>query len=339
MPTIKQIRDDAAKAVGNVTDQATKRVEGVTAEVTKSSEAARAEATRVVTDPTPLYAVVGLTDSVVEAARETVTETVARAGKVGKALSPKQIGKTVSDKAAEVSKLAESLPGRAAHDVTGGLGRVQEGYHDLAKRGQGLVGRVKDQQATKDLTKQVATVVEQGKQLLDAASKGVTDTRSAARATVTTGRRRAADTVADVVAGEDVTVAAPTRKPASKRAATTKKATSKAAPKSTATKKAATKKATSKAAPKSTATKSTATKKAATSKAAPKSTATKSTATKKAASTTKRPTTTAAKRTVSTASNAVAKTAEKAQDVVTETTKVADKAVEVTTATAAKVGD
>ncbi|NLG22293.1 MAG: hypothetical protein GX555_12800, partial [Actinomycetales bacterium] len=237
MATIKKLRNDAVKAVETVTDQATKRVDEVTTEVTKQSAAARAEATRVATDPTPIYAVVGLTDTVVELARETVTETVSKVGKASKSLSPKAISSSVSQKATEMSKLAEALPGKAVGDVTDGLGKVQEGYQELAKRGADLVGRVKKQQATKDLTKQVTTVVEQGKALLGTATKGVNDTRSAAKATVTKGRRQAADVVADVVAGEDVKVSV--KKPAARKAAT--KPAAKPATKAAATKKVSTK--------------------------------------------------------------------------------------------------
>ncbi|HLS44750.1 MAG TPA: hypothetical protein VK045_04900 [Ornithinicoccus sp.] len=362
MSTIKSITKDARKAVGTVTGEASKRVDEMTSEVSKQSEAARVQATRAATDPTPLYAAVGLTDTVVERAREAVTETVNRAGKFGKALAPKAITGTVTQKTSEVTKRAEALPGKAVNDVAEGLGKVQEGYRDLAKRGHDLVDRVKDQQATKDLTKQVNTVVEQGRQLLGTASKGVIDTRSAAKATVTQSRRQAAGVVADVVAGEDVVVS---RKPATRKAATkpaakksvTRASATKSAPKApatraTATKPAAKSTATKSATAKSTTTKSTTTKPA--SKPAAKSSATKSTTTKSASkpaakstttqSTTsdsaKAPTTAStAKRTVTTARNAAVKTADAAQDVVTETAKTADKAVDATTATASKVGD
>ena len=53
-----------------IRNQAEKRAGAVTTEVTERAQALTAEATKRASDLTPVYAVVGLTDTVVERARE-----------------------------------------------------------------------------------------------------------------------------------------------------------------------------------------------------------------------------------------------------------------------------
>lgn len=313
MTTIKTIRGEAAK-----------RAEGVTIGVTRQAQTWSSGAGRIASDPTPVYAVVGVTDAVVERARA-AGEVVAR---LGRQLSPQALSQQV-----------EAAPSVAMDEVAGRVGQLQQGYQGLATRGQGLVGRVRGQQATKDLMAQVDNAVMQGRRLLTTARKGATDTQSAARATVTTGRRQAADVTADVIAGEEMTTtpasrtaakATPrktsTRKPAARKAATTRAATTKAASKS-ASPKTTTKSAASKSADaKSPGTKGTA------SPSASKRSSTTATRTKPATST-------AAKRTVTTATNRAADTATAAKAAATSVSKTAERAAEAATEAADKVGD
>ncbi|MDQ3383577.1 MAG: hypothetical protein M3519_07325 [Actinomycetota bacterium] len=308
MTTIKTIRGEAAK-----------RAEGVTIGVTRQAQTWSSGAGRIASDPTPVYAVVGVTDAVVERARA-AGEVVAR---LGRQLSPQALSQQV-----------EAAPSVAMDEVAGRVGQLQQGYQGLATRGQGLVGRVRGQQATKDLMAQVDNAVMQGRRLLTTARKGATDTQSAARATVTTGRRQAADVTADVIAGEEMMTtpasrtaakASPrktsTRKPAARKAATTRAATTKAASKS-----ASPKTTTKSAASKSPGTKGTA------SPSASKRSSTTATRTKPATST-------AAKRTVTTATNRSADTATAAKAAATSVSKTAEQAAEAATEAADKVGD
>ncbi len=323
MTTIKTIRGEAAK-----------RAEGVTIGVTRQAQTWSSGAGRIASDPTPVYAVVGVTDAVVERARA-AGEVVAR---LGRQLSPQALSQQV-----------EAAPSVAMDEVAGRVGQLQQGYQGLATRGQGLVGRVRGQQATKDLMAQVDNAVMQGRRLLTTARKGATDTQSAARATVTTGRRQAADVTADVIAGEEMTTtpasrtaakAAPrktsTRKPAARKAATTRAATTKAA-----TTRAATTKAASKSASPKTTTKSAASKSADAKSPGTKGTASPS-ASKRSSTTvtrTKPATSTAAKRTVTTATNRAADTATAAKAAATSVSKTAERAAEAATEAADKVGD
>jgi hypothetical protein len=318
MTTFKTIRGEA-----------TRRADDATAQMTRQAQTWTTEAGRIASDPTPVYAVVGVTDAVVERARA-AGETLAR---LRKQLSPLALSHQVGRRAEGVTKQVEAVPSAAFGEAVERVGQLQQGYQGLATRGQGLVGRVRGQQTTKDLMAQVDNAVMQGRKLLTTARRGATETRTAARATVTTGRRQAADVTADAIAGEEMTTtpasrtaakAAPrktsTRKPAARKSATSKSATTRAASKS-ASPKSTTKRAGANATSKRTSTKA-ASKRAATPAAG------------------NRPgTRTAAKRTASTATSRTAETATAAKAAATSVSKTAERANDAATDTAAKVGD
>ncbi|MDQ3358048.1 MAG: hypothetical protein M3520_04155 [Actinomycetota bacterium] len=339
MTTFKTIRGEA-----------TRRADDATAQMTRQAQTWTTEAGRIASDPTPVYAVVGVTDAVVERARA-AGETLAR---LRKQLSPLALSHQVGRRAEGVTKQVEAVPSAAFGEAVERVGQLQQGYQGLATRGQGLVGRVRGQQTTKDLMAQVDNAVMQGRKLLTTARRGATETRTAARATVTTGRRQAADVTADAIAGEEMTTtpasrtaakAAPrktsTRKPAARKSATSKSATSKSATtKSATTKSATTKSATTGAASKSASPKST-TKRAganATSKRAATPAAGNRPGTSTSASS-KPATRTAAKRTASTATSRTAETATAAKAAATSVSKTAERATDAATDTAAKVGN
>jgi hypothetical protein len=328
MTTFKTIRGEA-----------TRRADDATAQMTRQAQTWTTEAGRIASDPTPVYAVVGVTDAVVERARA-AGETLAR---LRKQLSPLALSHQVGRRAEGVTKQVEAVPSAAFGEAVERVGQLQQGYQGLATRGQGLVGRVRGQQTTKDLMAQVDNAVMQGRKLLTTARRGATETRTAARATVTTGRRQAADVTADAIAGEEMTTtpasrtaakAAPrktsTRKPAPRKSATSKSATTRAASKS-ASPKSTTKRAGANATSKRTSTKA-ASKRAAT-PAAGNRPGTSTSASSKPA------TRTAAKRTASTATSRTAETATAAKAAATSVSKTAERATDAATDTAAKVGD
>lgn len=328
MTTFKTIRGEA-----------TRRADDATAQMTRQAQTWTTEAGRIASDPTPVYAVVGVTDAVVERARA-AGETLAR---LRKQLSPLALSHQVGRRAEGVTKQVEAVPSAAFGEAVERVGQLQQGYQGLATRGQGLVGRVRGQQTTKDLMAQVDNAVMQGRKLLTTARRGATETRTAARATVTTGRRQAADVTADAIAGEEMTTtpasrtaakAAPrktsTRKPAARKSATSKSATTRAASKS-ASPKSTTKRAGANATSKRTSTKA-ASKRAAT-PAAGNRPGTSTSASSKPA------TRTAAKRTASTATSRTAETATAAKAAATSVSKTAERATDAATDTAAKVGD
>jgi hypothetical protein len=348
MTTFKTIRGEA-----------TRRADDATAQMTRQAQTWTTEAGRIASDPTPVYAVVGVTDAVVERARA-AGETLAR---LRKQLSPLALSHQVGRRAEGVTKQVEAVPSAAFGEAVERVGQLQQGYQGLATRGQGLVGRVRGQQTTKDLMAQVDNAVMQGRKLLTTARRGATETRTAARATVTTGRRQAADVTADAIAGEKMTTTpasrtaakpAPrktlTRKPAARKSATSKSATSKSATSKSATSKSATSKsATTRAASKSASPKSTtkraganATSKRTSTKAASKRAATPAAGNRPGTSTSassKPATRTAAKRTASTATSRTAETATAAKAAATSVSKTAERATDAATDTAAKVGN
>lgn len=244
------------------------------------------KATRINTDPTPVYAAVGLSDIVVERLRDLGEQALKLGQETGRQLRPENVANNIREAADDlnnqVSKLLHELTSQvqtAPETVAGEAGeqlvKLEKNYQDLAERGEKLVERIRGQQATQELVHQVGGVVKQGKGLLTTARKGAKNTQSAAKATITTGRRQAADAVADVVYGEDVAVV-PASEAAPARTSTTRSTTAR---KSTARKSTAAKSTGArKTAAKSTSAKSTTAAKSSTAKSSPaKSTPAKST--------------------------------------------------------------
>lgn len=321
MITLKTLRSEAEK-----------QVEAVAERLTKRSSALGAEAGKLAGDPTPAYAVVGLTDAVIEKAR-TATEKFGKVRTLTPQLVAEQLTKAGAEVTERVTKTAAGLSGqvtRATSDlgktveeaptaVVSGvltrLGKVQDEYAQLAKRGEGLVTRVRSQKATQDLVAQVEHAVQQGRQLLTTARTGAKQTRSTAKATVTSGRRQVAATIA------------PEATPAAAKATTAKPAAKKSTAKTTAkpaAKKSTAKTTAKKATAKSTTAKSTAarTAKPATRKATAPATGTKA----------------AAKRTATTAAKRAEDTAGATKSTTDAMAKVAEKAAEAATDAATKTG-
>jgi heparin binding hemagglutinin HbhA len=176
-----------------------------------------------VTDRTPVLALVGATDLVVEKVRDAQ----AQAAKARVELSQLDLDvKSLQGKAQQVPVAALSKTIELA-------GKAEEAYGDLATRGEKLVERIKRQKATQDLLAQGKVTLSRGKAAVTTVRKAAVDTRTAAKATVTTAKREGSEVVGD------------TQKSVAKRTTGTKSAAKRTA--TTARKRTATAKRTAKA--------------------------------------------------------------------------------------------
>ena len=152
------------------------------------------ELKKTVTDATPVYAVVGVTDLAAEklrAARTQARTQAAAAGKTITAVTPKTVQKQVQDVPAVVLERSLELAGKA-----------QGQYDAFAARGEELVKKIRTQKPTQDLVAQAEQTVAIGKGAVTTVRKAVSDTQASAKATITTGRHQAvrvAGVVNDVV--------------------------------------------------------------------------------------------------------------------------------------------
>ena len=148
---------------------------------------------KTVTDATPVYAVVGVTDLAAEKLRTARTQATA-AGKTITTVNPKAVQKQVQDAPAVVLERGLELAGKA-----------QQQYDAFAARGEELVKRIRTQKSTQDLVAQAEQTVALGKGAVTTVRKAVSDTQASAKATLTTGRHQAvrvAGVVTDVVGRE-----------------------------------------------------------------------------------------------------------------------------------------
>jgi hypothetical protein len=148
---------------------------------------------KTVTDATPVYAVVGVTDLAAEKLRAARTQASA-AGKTITTVNPKAVQKQVQDAPAVVLERGLELAGKA-----------QQQYDAFAARGEELVKRIRTQKSTQDLVAQAEQTVALGKGAVTTVRKAVSETQASAKATITTGRHQAvrvAGVVSDVVSRE-----------------------------------------------------------------------------------------------------------------------------------------
>ncbi|MEO7234040.1 MAG: hypothetical protein ABIW80_01565 [Lapillicoccus sp.] len=153
-----------------------------------------ADLKKTVTDATPVYAAVGVTDLAAEKLREARSTAVAARRSIVTSVSPKTVQKSVQDAPAVALNRTLELAGLA-----------QAQYEELAARGEDLVKRIRRQKATQDLVAQVDQTVVAGRGAVTTVRKAVGGTQAAAKATITTGRHQAArvaDVAADAVSRE-----------------------------------------------------------------------------------------------------------------------------------------
>jgi hypothetical protein len=168
---------------------------------------------KTVTDTTPVYAAVGVTDLAVEMLRDASTRAAAlRVDLDITALPSKAVN--LLEKAAEQ---AQQFPAAARTQTLEVFGKARETYSDLAVRGEKLVNRIRNQKSTQDLFAQAGSTLNLGKGAVTTVRKAANDTQRAAKVTLATGRREAGSFAASVQ--DDVKA---TGRKASKAAAATR---------------------------------------------------------------------------------------------------------------------
>lgn len=159
-------------------------------DLTKDLRRDLGDLTQALRDATPVYAAVGATDLAVEQVRRART----RAEQFRSELSREELRRRVD----ELATQAQQVPNEALSRGALAAGRAQDAYTDLARRGQGLVQRIRKQQATQDLLAQADTVVAQGKGAVTTVRRAVADTEQETqrdvKRTASTTRKRAANT-------------------------------------------------------------------------------------------------------------------------------------------------
>ena len=179
---------------------------------------------KTLTDTTPVYAAVGVTDLAVERLRDART----RAAAVRLDLDVSTIQDRAVKHFEKVSDQAQHLPTQFRSQTVEAAGKAKETYAELAVRGEKLVKRIRNQKSTEDLLAQAGNTVSLGKGAVTTVRKAAHDTQHAAAVTLATGRREAVTLVSsledDVKAtGHLGTNAAATTQAAAEEAVTTVK--------------------------------------------------------------------------------------------------------------------
>ena len=160
---------------------------------------------KTVTDTTPVYAAVGVTDLAVERLREARTRATSRAAAVRLDLDVS----TMQDKAVKrfekVTEQAQQIPAQFRSQTTEAADKARETYSELAVRGEKLVKRIRNQKSTKDLVAQAGNTVTLGKGAVTTVRKAAQETQHAAMATLATGLREAESVAESVQNGVRIT--------------------------------------------------------------------------------------------------------------------------------------
>ncbi|MDQ1538124.1 MAG: hypothetical protein QOE58_2517 [Actinomycetota bacterium] len=179
---------------------------------------------KTVTDTTPVYAAVGVTDLAVERLREVGSRVAA----VRLDLDVSTLQDLVAKRFEQVSEQAQQIPATFRSQTSEVAGKARETYSGLAVRGEKLVKRIRNQKSTKDLLAQAGNTVSLGKGAVTTVRKAAQDTQRAALVTLATGRREAGSVASSVqgdvrATGRTVNKAAATTLKAAEDTATTAK--------------------------------------------------------------------------------------------------------------------
>jgi len=168
---------------------------------------------KTVTDTTPVYAALGVTDLAVERLRDAR----ARASAVRLDLDVSAMQDKVAKRFEKVTEHVQHLPEQVRNQGVEVAGKARQTYSELAVRGEKMVKRVRNQKSTKDLFAQAGSTVSLGKGAVTTVRNAAHDTQRAARVTFATGRREAGSVAAsvqeDVKAAGHVTAQAPATTP------------------------------------------------------------------------------------------------------------------------------
>jgi heparin binding hemagglutinin HbhA len=138
---------------------------------------------------TPVYAVVGITDLAVEAARRAQ----ARAAQARADLDPAALQVA----ALHLQARAQRVPVAAVSLGMETAARAEERYDELAERGRTLVERIRHQQATQDLIAQSKVTLSRGRAAVTTVRRVVDDTVPAVRSTARTAQQDVAEVAED----------------------------------------------------------------------------------------------------------------------------------------------
>ena len=150
---------------------------------------------KTVTESSPVYAAVGATDLAVGALR------IARADLTNRAFAAQSVAKARVEAArtdlapAKIQAGAQNLPNVAITKTLEAAGRAEETYSQLTSRGKAVVGAARRKATTKELLAQAKSTRTLGKAAVTTVRKATDETRAAAKATVTVGRREIAGLV------------------------------------------------------------------------------------------------------------------------------------------------
>jgi hypothetical protein len=205
----------------------------------ESPMALAADIRKTVTDTTPVFYAVGLTDLAVEKLREAGKKAEARTTRFDAAALQTKAQARLTEIAGQAETAlgttvaqVKEIPALALNRSLELASKAQDEYETIATRGEKLVSRVRTQKSTKDLIAQAEATFALGKGAVTTARKSAADIQRSAKATLTTGRKEAvvaADAIAESVVDETTEAttavkAATTRtRTAAKRTATTTK--------------------------------------------------------------------------------------------------------------------
>jgi len=156
---------------------------------------------KTVTDTTPVYVALGVTDLAVERLRDARD----RAAAVRLDLDVSEMQDRVARRFEKVTEHVQHLPAQVRNQGVEVAGKARQTYSELAVRGEKMVKRVRNQKSTKDLFAQAGSTVSLGKGAVTTVRNAAHDTQRAARVTFATGRREAGSVAASVQ--EDVKAA------------------------------------------------------------------------------------------------------------------------------------
>jgi heparin binding hemagglutinin HbhA len=168
-----------------------------------------ADIKKTLTDPTPLYAVAGAGDLLVEKIREikvpeiNVPEINVPEIKVPEIkrpevkrpefkVDPKAVQDKVQERLSELRAELKNLPERANVAVSDSLSQASKTYDDLAVRGKSVVSRIRDQKATQELIEQAESTVAKARQARRTATGGAKSTTKAAKKTAAEAKKTVA---------------------------------------------------------------------------------------------------------------------------------------------------
>jgi hypothetical protein len=156
------------------------------------------ELKNTVSQATPVFVAVGVTDLAVEKVRSARTQ-VMSTGKAVSAIDARAIQAELVTQAEKAARQVQGAPTQLLIRSLEMAGKAQEQYEAFATRGEKLVKRIRDQRSTTELLASVDQTVSVGKGAVTTARRAVASTQESARDTFATGRQEAVKTAGTVL--------------------------------------------------------------------------------------------------------------------------------------------